>query len=116
MARKLSVRIIAFDHWPAADRLAWSRARTKGNVLDEQGELSNITDAQLSRFRLVYGSWLGHLADNEGLRFIESGVDCLSKEYLSGFLQLLETHVAPCTARNHLYRTFLELRKSAKFV
>ena len=103
MVRKLPVRIIPFDHWPAADRLAWSRARTKGNVLDEQGELSNIADAQLSRFRRAYGSWLGHLGDNEGVQSIESGVDCLSKEYLSGFLHLLETHVAPCTARNYLF-------------
>ena len=44
MGRKLPVRIAVFNDWPAADRHAWSRARAKGNVLDEQGGLSNIAD------------------------------------------------------------------------
>ena len=102
MPRKLPVRVIAHDDWPAVDRHAWSRARTKGNVLDEQGGLSNIEDIQIPQLRRVYGSWLGYLAEYEGLPLMESGVDYLKRDYLSGFLHLLEAHVAPCTTRNYM--------------
>ena len=102
MGRKLPVRVVAFDDWPAADRHAWSRARAKGTVLDEQGTLSAIADIQIPQLLFAYGRWLGYLAEYEDLKSIGSAVDHLSKECLSGFLHLLETHVAPCTARNYM--------------
>ena len=102
MARKLPVRNIPFDDWPAADRQAWSRARTTGTVLDEQGELGNVTGAELSHLLRVYGSWLGYLAEYEGLPYTGSGLDCLTRNHLGGFLRLLEARVAPCTARNYM--------------
>ena len=102
MGHKLPVRVVAFDDWPAADRHAWSRARAKGIVLDEQGRLSAIADIQIPQLLFAYGRWLGYLAEYEDLKSIGSAVDHLSKECLSGFLHLLETHVAPCTARNYM--------------
>ena len=102
MGRKLPVRVIAHDDWPVTDRHAWSHARVNGDLLDERHGRSIITDAQLPRSHLAYGSWLGYLADYKGLRFMESGLDYLSREYLSGFLSLLQTHVAPCTSRNYM--------------
>ena len=102
MGQKLPIRVIALDDWPATDRHAWSRARTKGNILDEQHGRSIITDSQLPRSLLAYGSWLGFLADYKGLQFMESGLNYLNKEYMREFLHLLETHVAPCTSRNYM--------------
>ena len=102
MGRKLPVRVVALDDWPASDRHAWSRARATGNVLDEQGGLSKIADVWLPQFVRAYGRWLGYLADYEGLQSIGSGVDYLSRECLSGFLHLLEAHLAPCTTRNYM--------------
>ena len=103
MARKLPVRPIALEDWPAADRVAWSRACAGGGFLDEPGALSNIKEAQRVRICRAYGSWLGYLADNEGLKIMVSGVDYLRQDYLRGFLHLLETHVAPSTTRNYLF-------------
>ena len=102
MGRKLPVRVVAFDDWPAADRHTWSRARAKGNVLDELGGLSAIAEIQIPQLLFAYGRWLGYLADYEGLQSIASGVDYLSRECLSGFLHLLKTHLAPCTTRNYM--------------
>ena len=102
MPRKLPVLVIALDDWPAVDRHAWSRARARGHVLDEQGGLSNIADVWLPQFVRAYARWLGYLAEYEGLQSIGSGVDYLSRDYLSRFLHLLETHLAPCTSRNYI--------------
>ena len=102
MVRKLPFRNVPFDAWPEVDRHAWSSARATGNVLDEQGGLSNIADVWLPQFVRAYGRWLGYLADYEGLQSIGSGVDYLSRECLSGFLHLLEAHLAPCTTRNYM--------------
>ena len=85
-----------------SDRHAWSSARATGNVLDEQGGLSKIAEAQLPHLLRTYGSWLGYLAEYEGLQFVESGVDYLSKARLTRFLPLLEAHLAPCTMRNYM--------------
>ena len=102
MPRKLPVRIIALEDWPEADRHAWSRARAKGSVLDEQGGLSHIVEAELPQLLRAHGRWLGYLADGEGRRAMGSGLDYLTRDRLTRFLRLLETHVAPCTARNYM--------------
>ena len=95
MARKLPVRPIAVENWPAADRDAWSRVCAGGGFLDEPGALSNIKEAQLVRTCRAYGSWLGHLADNEGLQSMESGVWTIVRQgFLRGiYTHLLETHL-----------------------
>lgn len=102
MVRKLSIRVVALDGWPAADRHAWSCARAGGSVLDDHGALSHVAEVRLPHLLRAYGSWLGYLADHEGLKSLESGLDHLTRECLGGFLRLLEAHLAPCTARNYL--------------
>ena len=102
MARKLPVRNVPFAGWPAADRRAWSRARAGGSVLEEQGALRHVAEAHLPQLLRAWGSWLGYLEDHEGLRSLESGLDRLTGPHLRGFLNLLETHVAPYTARNYM--------------
>ena len=100
--RKLPLRVVALEDWPAADRRAWSRARAGGNVLEEQGTLRHVAEAHLPQFLRAWGSWLGYLQDHEGLRSMDSGMDKLTRRHLGGFLNLLETHVAPYTARNYM--------------
>ena len=94
MPRKLPVRVIAHDYWPAVDRHAWSRARTKGNVLDEQGGLSNIEDIQIPQLRRVYGSWLGYLAEYEGLPLMCSAPGSLdtSLSHAAGLIEIAACH------------------------
>ena len=78
MVRKVPLRVVALEDWPAADRRAWSRARARGNALEEQGALGSVPEAHLPQLLRAYGSWLGYLEDREGLRSMDSGMDNLT--------------------------------------
>jgi integrase len=110
MPRLPGLKKIAFDDWPERDRAGWQAALAFGGILGDSGALAQRPEHDLSRYRQTYGTWLAFLADSNQVQPLASGVDHFRETEVRGFLELLETRLAPCSILSFL----VNLRTAAR--
>lgn len=97
-----SRRLVPFDRWPNADRVAWECAITAGDILDGHGPAAHWSAATRRTNLQHYGRWLAHL--------LRAGTDLdaarpaqrVTPEVVRSYIAELKTEIAPRTVVSSL--------------
>ena len=88
-------RCLPLDEWPEADRLAWERARTHADLLDEPGLAAHWKPKTVRTVISGYGRFLGFL-DRQCWLDRETGpASRLTREFVGPYLEGLKTYISP---------------------
>lgn len=90
-------RHLPLAHWPEADRLAWSAATFRGDMLDVQGRLAVQAPRTLENYRSAYGRWLTFLERRGALDTTLQPAARATPSLMVEFVEELRTQVAPLT-------------------
>src|SRR5215211_6091558 len=79
---RVSLRV---EHWPAADRDAWSALFTTGDLFDETGPGADLAHRSRTSLENAYGRWLGFLARTEPKALDEAVGARVTRERIMAF-------------------------------
>ncbi len=102
MKRKCPFRCLPLSEWPIADHKAWERAVRPCDILDEPGPLAHMSIHTHTALRAAYGYWLGFLDDELPGGVGPTGLDHVSRENLSQFIERLQASLAPQSAATYV--------------
>src|SRR5215218_2384291 len=83
---RVSLRV---EHWPAADREAWSALFTTGDLFDETGPGAHLAHRTRTSLENACGRWLGFLAHAEPRGLKEAVGARITRERIGAFARHL---------------------------
>ena len=106
-------RCLRVDQWPEADRAALQRAFRKGSILDDHGPGANWSEPTRKSREKIYGRWINFLARSGELDPASHPAERVTRDRVAGFVELLQSQVAPFTVWSYLDRLYAALRVMA---
>ncbi len=99
------------EQWPAADRLAWTRAERRGGFKDDDGKAVRWRPATRKAAIGAYGRFLAHLDDSGRLDLGGEPAECVTLDTVGDYVSHLRLTVSSTTAASYL--AVLELMAQA---
>ena len=91
------------EAWPEPDRLAWARATTAGDLLDDDGGVAADWREATRRSAVgAYGRWLAHLEAEGALDPAAGPAERVTPEAIRRYLAVLEPACASTTVAGYI--------------
>ena len=94
--------IVAFNDWPAADQLAWTDAVRRADIFERPAPLAHLRPEQQAKKQSAYGRWLGFITDHISTMVGGSGLDFITRDNLTAFIDKLKRLFAPYTVAGYV--------------
>lgn len=101
------------EAWPEPDRLAWARANTVGDLLDDGGAAADWREATLRSAVGAYGRWLAHLEAEGALDRAVGPADRVTPEAIRRYLAVLEPACSSTTVASYIAVLVMTLKTLA---
>lgn len=96
------ISIVALNDWPSVDQIAWAAAVRWTDILDKPGPLGHLREDQRAQKQSAYGRWLGFIADNISAAPRVSGLDYITPENVTAFIDKLRSLFASYTVAGYV--------------
>lgn len=88
--------------WPEADRCAWKRVLTPGDLFDRRSRASRWSKATRRRAEFVYGTWLAWLLQEGHLKWDATPSVRITRRRLNRYIAWLRISAAPWTVYSYI--------------
>jgi len=107
---RILLRSLRFEHWPEADRTAWTDAFAEGDLFDGRGAGTHLSDRSRRTIRQGYARWLAFLARYDAALLDLSPADRVGDVSVRAFIDDLTHRCAPVTVWNDVKTLYDALR------
>jgi site-specific recombinase XerD len=94
------------DRWPAADRCAWQRALSAGDIFEDRGPAARWSQGSKRTVLHAYRRWLGHLAGHDPDSLGHDPAARITQDAVRAYVAALDLTITPAGTYNyvkHLY-------------
>jgi integrase/recombinase XerD len=102
MNRPPRMRILALRDWPGLDQTVWASALRRTDLFNSPNPLTLFSKDQLAKKQTAYGRWLGFVIDDISAAPGASGLDHITPNNVTAFINKLKSLFAPYTVAGYV--------------